>query len=166
MSKTSFDFEPPEVAYVDPSFFLNLLVKDSKHYEECKNFSEKLKERKTILIMSNLGLDEIWYVLLKLLAIKDFGLRKWQAKLKKDVDLVRKYSRKIEEYTTNLLEIPNLFFVEITTDQTLHALDLMKKYGLFPRDAIHASVVVAGIDNLITLDPDFLRIKEIKVWKP
>lgn len=75
MSLLDFNSEPPRVAYVDPSFFLNLLVEDSRYYEECKNFAEKLRERKTILVMSTLGLDEIWYVLLKLLAIKEYGTK-------------------------------------------------------------------------------------------
>ncbi len=159
----SFKSEPPKVAYIDPSFFLNLLVKDSQYFSECKEFAEKLKERKTILIMSNLGLDEIWYVLLKLLAIKDYGNEKWREKLS-DKELVKNYTEKIDEYMANLIEISNLFFVEITTEQTFGALKIMKDYGLLPRDAIHTSIVLSGIENIITTDNDFTKVEMINVY--
>ncbi len=158
----SFKSEPPKVAYIDPSFFLNLLVKDSRYFNECKNFAEKLKERKTILIMSNLGLDEIWYVLLKLLAIKDYN-KKWREKLD-DKELVKKYTEEIEEYVANLIELPNLFFVEITTYQTFNALKIMKDYGLLPRDAIHAFIVLSGIEKIVTTDQDFAEVNGINVY--
>jgi len=158
----SFKSESPNVAYVDPSFFLNLLVKDSKYFDECKEFAEKLKERKTILIMSNFGLDEIWYVLLKLLAIKDYD-KKWREKLR-DKDLVKDYTKEIEKYMANLLEIPNLFFVEITTYQTFGAIRIMKEFGLLPRDAIHSFIVLSGIENIITTDEDFAKVSNINVY--
>jgi predicted nucleic acid-binding protein len=158
----SFKSDPPKITYVDPSFFLNLFVKDSKYFEGCREFSEKLKEKKTILIVSNLGLDEIWYVLLRLLAMKDFG-KKWRKKLK-DKEVVKNYTKEIGKYTANLMEIPNLFFVETSTYHTFHALEIMRKFGLLPRDAIHASITLSGIENIITLDEDFVRVDEINVY--
>lgn len=160
----SFEERPPRVAYVDPSFFINLMVTDSIFFEECKIYSEKLKSCKTVLVISNLGLDEIWYVLLKLFAMKDYG-KKWQNILKKEPDVVRKYSTEIEKYTLTLLEIPNLLLAEISVDQTMLSLNLMKKYGIFPRDAIHASCAIASrIENIITTDSDFKRIEELEVY--
>ncbi len=35
-----FDEKPPKIAYVDPSFFINLMVKDSVFFEDCKDYSE------------------------------------------------------------------------------------------------------------------------------
>jgi predicted nucleic acid-binding protein len=157
----SFRSEPPQVAYVDPSFFLNLFIRDSAYFEECKGFAEKLEERKTVLIMSNLGLDEIWYVLLKLLAVKDHG-KGWQRKL--DSSVSKEYIEEVEKYTTNLLEIPNLFFAEVSTRQTFDALGIMKDYGLLPRDAIHSSIVLSGIGSIITTDAGFVKVPKIKVY--
>jgi len=37
-----FEEEPPKIAYIDPSFFINLMVKDSRFFVECKNYSQKL----------------------------------------------------------------------------------------------------------------------------
>lgn len=141
-----FEEQPPKIAYVDPNFFVNLIVKDSVFFWECKNYSERLKESKTVLVMSNLGLDELWYVLLKLLAMRDYE-KNWQKILKTKPEIVKKYSEEIEKYTLALLEIPNLLLAEVSVDQTLLSLTLMKKYGLFPRDAIHATnnlVIING----------------------
>lgn len=42
----------------------------------------------------------------------------------------------------------------------------MEKYHLKPRDAIHASVMVEnGINEIVSDDPDFKKIKEIRVKK-
>ena len=49
-----FDEKPPKIAYVDPSFFINLMVKDSLFFEDCRDYSEKLKGGKTVLVMSNI----------------------------------------------------------------------------------------------------------------
>lgn len=75
----SFDSNPPKIAYVDPSYFLNLLIEDSKYFKECRKFSKKLKKSKTILITSNLSLDEIYYTLLKIMASRDYG-KEWRGK--------------------------------------------------------------------------------------
>ncbi len=160
----SFEEQPPKIAYIDPSFFINLMVKDSRFFEECKNYSQKLRRGKTVLVMSNLGLDEIWYVLLKLFAMRDYE-KNWQKTLKKNPDVVKKYSEEIEIHTLELLEIPNLLLAEISVDQTMLSLNLMKKYGLFPRDAIHAAAAIASrIENVITTDGDFKRIEELEVY--
>ncbi len=152
------------MAYVDPNFFINVMVRNSVFFDECKNYSEKLKDGKTVLVMSNLGLDELWYVLLKLLAMRDYD-KNWQRTLKTKPDQVKKYSTEIEKHTLALLEIPNLLMAEVSVDQTLFSLNLMKKYGLFPRDAIHAAVaIVSGIRNIVTTDSDFTRIDELEVY--
>ncbi len=91
--------------------------------------------------------------------------KNWQKILKTKPEIVKKYSEEIEKYTLALLEIPNLLLAEVSFDQTMLSLNLMKKYGLFPRDAIHAAVtVVSGIDNIITTDSDFARIEELEVY--
>lgn len=161
----SFDVKPPRVAYCDPSFLINLVIEDSKYYGECKLFSEKLKTNKTLLVMSNLGLDEIWYALLKIFAIRDYGEKRWQLKLKTNTELVKEYTKEIEDYTLSLLEIPHLVLITITADHTLLALDLMRKYGVFPRDSIHAAAAInMGVNSIITTDPDFINIGELIVY--
>lgn len=162
MTVHSFKEEPPSLAYVDPSFFINLLIKDSKYHEECKNFSKKLKDKQTILVGSNLGLDEIWYVILKVKATEEHGDEAINELRKPEV--VKKYATDVEEYTEKLMNISRLFFIEVTTEQTFQAKDLIKRYGLLPRDAIHLAATLSGIDTLITTDRDFNPVKKIDVY--
>lgn len=62
-----------------------------------------------------------------------------------------------------LLEMPNLAILPVDTDLVRQAHGLVKRYRLNPRDAIHAaSALVHGISTVVTDDPDFDRIKEIK----
>lgn len=162
MTVHSFKENPPSLAYVDPSFFINLLIKDSNYHQECKMFSKKLKEKQTVLTVSNLGLDEIWYVILKVMATKEHGDEAMN-KLR-EPEVVKKYATDIDEYTEKLKDISRLFFIEVTTKQTFQAKDMIKKYGMLPRDSIHLAATASGIDNLITTDKDFNRIKEIDVY--
>jgi predicted nucleic acid-binding protein len=162
-----FDFKspPPDTAYLDPSFLLNILLKESRYHLECRNFAKKLKSKETLLLLSNLGLDEIWYILLRYEAVKEHGLKNWLSLLKENPQKVIEYSEKIERATTLILEIPNLILVEISAEQSLNAIELIKRYGLLPRDAIHAqSALASGVKTIITTDIDFLRVEGLKVY--
>ncbi|MFH1563938.1 MAG: PIN domain-containing protein [Nitrospirota bacterium] len=168
----SFQEQPPKVAYLDPCFCINILIEGAKFHTECFEYAEKLEVEKTILLLSNLGLDEIWFALLRINAIevlKNKGIveadRKWFWFLKDNPQIVMELTKSIEENTLLLLEIPKLILVEITEQQTLHALILMKEFGLMPRDAIHgASAKLSGAGAIITTDKDFNRIKEINIY--
>jgi len=159
-----FRVEPPTIGYLDPSFLVNLILSDGKFHREVKEYSKRLQEKGTLLVLSNLGLDEIWFALLKVFAIRDYGLRGWYGKLKENPGIIKGYTEDIEKATTKILELPRLFMVEITPEMVLGALELMKSYGLFPRDAIHAYVAIAsGINTIITTDADFARVEELTV---
>ena len=172
MSIYSFENEPPRVAYLDPSFIVNLLLEDGKYHRACLQYSEKLKRSSITLILSNLGLDEIWFALLKVLAVQDLQEqdvadpeRKWFRFLKDHPDRVKAFAQRIEEDTALILKIPNLIVIEITEEQTLKALATMREYGLLPRDAIHATAaMLTGADTIITTDYDFCLIDRIDVY--
>lgn len=160
------DFEapPPEIAYIDPSFLVNVILSDAKYHSDAGAFSEQLGAKGSIIVLSNLGLDEIWFALIKAFAIRDYGKR-WYKRLGEDPDVVRSYMEDVERATTEILELPRLFMVEITFERALGALELMKRYGLLPRDAIHAYATIAsGIDTIITTDADFSRVEELTVY--
>ncbi|MFQ6043351.1 MAG: hypothetical protein ACE5PV_21065, partial [Candidatus Poribacteria bacterium] len=81
MSILSFDANPPEVAYGDASFLIGVLFKEDRYHGECLQFSKKLEMADALVALSPLGLDEIWFAALKLLAIRDFSERAWQRAL-------------------------------------------------------------------------------------
>lgn len=113
--------------------------------------------------MSNLGLDEIWYALLKALAIRDHD-QEWADKLR-EPEAIKGYMDNIDEATNKIMDLPRLFMVEITFERALGAQELMRKYGLLPRDAIHAYACLAsGVKTMVTTDADFTRVEDLTIF--
>jgi len=153
------------LSYGDPSFFIGALFKEDAYHKECAQFAEKLKVAQSLVALSPLGLDEIWFAALKLLAIRDFSERAWQRTLKTDPDLIKGYVPIIEQTHEELLALPYIVVIDVPTRHVLDGLEMMKTYGLFPRDAIHVSVTrLSGITNLITTNRDYARVPEINVY--
>jgi len=151
MSIFSFDTSPPDLSYGDTSFFIGVLIEKDKYHEECIQFSRKLEAAGALVALSSFGLDEIWFATLKLLATHDFSERTWQQALKTHLDLVKQYAVEIERTHQELLALPYVVVIDVPTPHVLNGLNLMKTYGLFPRDAIHTSVTkLSGITNPIT----------------
>ena len=161
----SFQDDPPEIAYLDPSFLLNVLVAESTYHAECMDFAKQLEDAESILVLSNLGLDEIWFVLLRVQAVEEHGEKGWLSFLKENPAKAMEYSSRLEEATLQILEIPRLLLVELTASQSLRALGLMKRYGLLPRDALHAAATFeTGIGAIITTDADFALVEELELY--
>jgi predicted nucleic acid-binding protein len=153
------------VAYGDASFFIGVLFKEDKYHGECLQFSKKLEMADALVALSPFGLDEIWFAALKLLATRDFGERAWQRALKNDPDLVKGYVPIIEQTHAELLALPYIVVINVPTQHIFDGLEMMRTYGLFPRDAIHVSVTrLSGITNLITTNRDYARVSEINVY--
>ena len=161
----SFQDDPPEIAYLDASFLLNVLVAESTYHVECVDFAKRLEDAESILVLSNLGLDEIWFVLLRIQAVEEHGEKRWLSFLKKNPTKVMEYSSRLEEATLQILEIPNLLLIELTANQSLQALGVMKRYGLLPRDALHAAATFeTGIGVIITTDADFALVEGLAMY--
>ena len=61
------------------------------------------------------------------------------------------------------LAFPNLRFVEIDSTVIKRAQDLIEKYSIKPRDAIHAACALEnGIREFVSDDPDFDEVTELK----
>jgi predicted nucleic acid-binding protein len=162
-----FDFQgvPPAIAYLDPSFLLNVLVSGASYQAECVAYAHRLEAAKTTLVLSNLGLDEIWFVLLRIQATAERGEKGWLTFLRENPAKVSAYTTRLEEATLQILEIPHLLLVELSASQSLRALTLMKRVGLLPRDALHATTALEiGLDAIITTDADFALVVELAVY--
>ena len=47
----------------------------------------------------------------------------------------------------------------------LHALGLIRQYGLLPRDALHtAAALEVGIGTMISTDADFALVEELRLY--
>lgn len=65
------------------------------------------------------------------------------------------------EYGKRILQSKVKIF-PVTNETITHALDIMERYNLMPRDAIHTAVMLKhGIFTIITQDDDFKHVKEI-----
>lgn len=61
------------------------------------------------------------------------------------------------------LEFPNLKFLKVDAPAVGRAQELIGKYELKPRDALHAACALeSGIREIISDDPDFDKVKDLK----
>lgn len=65
------------------------------------------------------------------------------------------------------LELTNLKILNVDEGVLHKAQDLIEKYNLKPRDAIHAAAAINNnIVDIVTYDPDFDVVKELKSGTP
>ena len=65
------------------------------------------------------------------------------------------------------LEFPNLKFLKVDGPTVSRAQELISKYEIKPRGAIHAACALEnGIKEIVSDDPDFDEVKELKRVKP
>jgi len=70
---------------------------------------------------------------------------------------------KAVELSKDFLAMPNITFLEANKEIIENAQKLTEKYNIAPRDAIHAATaIVNGINEIISDDPDFDKVKELK----
>ncbi|MEM2368534.1 MAG: type II toxin-antitoxin system VapC family toxin [Candidatus Bathyarchaeia archaeon] len=71
------------------------------------------------------------------------------------------------EQGRRFLSFPNLKFLAVKRSIILKAQELLEKYKIKPRDAIHAATALENkITNIASYDKDFDVIKEIKRIEP
>ena len=116
MGAKIFNFESklPEVLYLDSSFIINFSIDGSRYFKDCAAFSKRLVNNKVTMITSNLTLDEIWYVFIRVTLSETFG-KNWRTKLEKEPETLDKTIPILKRATTDLLMIQNLIIVEINT---------------------------------------------------
>jgi len=87
-------------------------------------------------------------------------------------ELVHSIWKKRGRYTAiiegkKFLNMPNLIFIGANMNIINKAQELIKKYNIKPRDAIHvATALLNNINEIISDDKDFDKIKEIKRIRP
>lgn len=126
--------------YLDTNIFLYPLTYEDDKADICKKILEKVVKKEIIAYTSVLCWDEFVYVLRK----------------EKGKEIANEEGEKF-------LKFLNLVFLDANKVILFKAQEIISKYNLKPRDAIHAaSAIVNGIKEIISDDPDFDKIKEIK----
>jgi predicted nucleic acid-binding protein len=128
--------------YIDSNIFIYPIIAD-EHTEVKSSSAKKLLLRiatgELDAVTSYLTWDEFVWV-----------LKKFMHK-----DIAASEGRKF-------LAFPNLRFVSIDGMTVKRAQDLIEKYSINPRDAIHAACALEnGISEFVSDDPDFDKVKEL-----
>ena len=133
--------------YIDSNVFLYPIIYDSKviiEAKKSKDFLFKIAQGDVEACTATITWDEIAWVIRKL-----FGF-----------ELSAEASKK-------LLAFPNLKLLGIRKSTVFKAQELMEKYKMKPRDAIHAATALENkITEIVSFDKDFDEVKEIKRIEP
>ena len=132
--------EKSQQTYLDSSVFIPANLKPDQTGERAREIINSVKEGAMQGYTSTLTFDEVVFTL-------------------------RKFGGFEKSVITGdiFLNIPHLKFIEVTYEIITLAQDLIKKYRLKPRDAIHAACAInKGIKIIISDDADFDAIKELE----
>lgn len=128
------------MVYIDSNIFIYSLGNTDKKTKACIEILKKITKREISGYTSFLTWDEFFFVIRK--------------QMEKDKAIAESWK---------FLKFPNLTFLEVNERTIFKAQQLIQKYNLKPRDAIHAaSALVNGIKEIISDDSDFDKIKELK----
>ncbi len=136
-----------KIVYIDANIFINNVLYDIEENLEAKNsniYLQKIIRKEILGITSTLTWDEFTWII--------------RVNLGKEVAI-----KKGKEF----LVFPNLIIKNVTLSTISRAQDLISKYDIRPRDAIHAACALENnVDIICSFDDDFDEIKEIKRIEP
>lgn len=136
--------------YADSNVFVNAALDKGMRGDAARKFISTLEAGRLACATSYLVLDEvIWVVLNK--RDQETAVRVWR----------------------DILEIPHLRILSFDESVAIRVPSLIERYGLSPRDAVHAATCLEnGISSIVSADKDFDAVKELKrldvedvVWK-
>ena len=126
--------------YVDANLFIYASTDLEKEGENARKIIDLIKKQEISVFTATLTIDEIL----------------WAIQKKKDKETAYQSAQLI-------LEMPQLKFIPVDIDIIRSSINIYKKENLHPRDAIHlASMQSKNIKVIISSDPDFDKIKDIK----
>ncbi len=102
-----FDFAAPlpDRLYWDSSFLVNVAFAAAKLHRPCAAYYYRLKESRVPVILSNLALEETWYLLLKLETAQLHLPQSFWDINQEEADRLRPISQKLRGFTTRLLQL-------------------------------------------------------------
>jgi predicted nucleic acid-binding protein len=128
------------VLYIDSNVFVYAALNTEELGDRARLLLSRVQQGKEQAVTSALAFDELVWAVKKHRSIED-AVSAGEA----------------------FLNFPNLKLVVVNGDLLVSALNLIKKYRLDPRDAIHAATaVMEKAKTLVSTDSHFDRIKELK----
>lgn len=163
-----FDFTTPPVPdrlYWDSSFLVNIAFAAAKFHTQCVAYYQRLKDEGVPVLISNLTLDETWYILLKLETEQLHAPQTFWQVYREEPDRLKPILRKLREFTKRLEQLPHVSFVGTEAGSYQTALKTMERNLLLPRDAYHWSIMQDHEVSIIaTTDTDFMRISDVTIY--
>ncbi len=130
--------------YIDANIFINSILNNDNIGTISRKILSDVANKKIKACTSVLTWDEIVFTFKKCLGHK-----------------------KAVIHGERFLRFPNLVLIGTNLQIVASASNLMKKYEINPRDAIHtATALISESDEIISSDTDFEKIKEIKRIDP
>ncbi|MDK2384709.1 MAG: type II toxin-antitoxin system VapC family toxin [Candidatus Korarchaeota archaeon] len=132
--------------YIDSNVFIYPLIYDTEVEEagRSRQFLKRIASGEVMAYTSTLSWDELVWVVRK-------------------VDGVESSVRAGRLF----LNFPHLRFLTVTKNTLLRAQEIMEKYGVKPRDSIHAaSAFENGITTLVSYDTDFDKVEGLRRLEP
>lgn len=133
--------------YIDSNIFLYPVIYDESFMIEAKrarDFLLKIALGEVDAYTSTLAWDEVNWVIRRIFGV-DFSIVEGK----------------------RLLSFPNLKFLGVRKATILKAQEIMEKYRLRPRDAIHVSVALENkISTLVSFDKNFDLVSEVRRIEP
>ena len=164
---TVFDFTAPlpKRLYWDSSFIVNFSFAGAKFHEPCAAYYSRLTEERIPAIVSNLALDETWFILMKLEIEHLYQPKSFWEIYREKPDQLKPILQKLRDFTTQLTQLPHLTLTGTQPNAYERALQAMESAYLLPRDAYHWSLMQrSGLTAIATTDADFTRVSDISVY--
>ena len=131
----------PAVLYLDANIFIFAALNTEKEGAKAVGLLTKIQLGEEKAVTSALTFDEVF----------------WEVKRNRGVE-------KALETAEAMLNFPNLEILPANKETASSAIQIIKKYNLAPRDALHAATAIAEkVDYVVTTDAHFSKVKELKV---
>jgi predicted nucleic acid-binding protein len=131
----------PNVLYLDANVFIFASLSTKEYGDKAEALLNRVQRGDEKAITSALTFDEVF----------------WEVKRNRGLE-------KALETAEAMLNFPNLEIAAADKETAMAAVTLIRKYGLAPRDALHAATAIAEkVDCLVTSDAHFGRVKELEV---
>ena len=129
--------------YLDSNVFIYAAINTQEQGNKARALLQKIQQGQEKAATSALTFDEVY----------------WS---------IKKHKQELAKETCNaLLNFPNLKIIPFTRELAQKALEIIEESHLQPRDAIHAATAIATeADCIISTDPHFDKLKEIKRKQP
>ena len=132
------------MTYLDANIFVYAAINNGEIGHKCREILTKISKNNFSAYTSSLTWDEVVHAIWK-----------------------KEGKEKALEEGKLFLQLPNIIYLNVTPTIIFKSQEIIEKYNLKPRDSIHtASMIINGIKEIISDDPHFDKIKEIKRIKP